>query len=144
MKSRFAAAAVIGLALFGLSFSALRAQATKSVWDGVYSEAQAKEGADLYGQQCASCHGDTLAGGEEAPPLAGGDFLSNWNGLTAGDLFERIRTTMPLSKPQSLSRDVNAKILAYIFSVNKFPAGKTDMPTQTEVLKGITIQASKP
>jgi S-disulfanyl-L-cysteine oxidoreductase SoxD len=144
MKFRFAAAAVLGLTAFGLSFSALRAQATKSVWDGVYSDAQARDGAELYGQQCASCHGDTLAGGEEAPPLAGGDFLSNWNGLTAGDLFERIRTTMPLSKPQSLSREVNAKILAYIFSVNKFPAGKTDMPMQTEILKGITIQASKP
>jgi mono/diheme cytochrome c family protein len=144
MKFRFAAAAVLGLTAFGLSFSALRAQATKSVWDGVYSDAQARDGAELYGQQCASCHGDTLAGGEEAPPLAGGDFLSNWNGLTAGDLFERIRTTMPLSKPQSLSREVNAKILAYIFSVNKFPAGKTDMPLQTEILKGIQIQSSKP
>jgi len=144
MKFRFAAAAVLGLTAFGLSFSALRAQATKSVWDGVYSDAQARDGAELYGQQCASCHGDTLAGGEEAPPLACGDFLSNWNGLTAGDLFERIRTTMPLSKPQSLSREVNAKILAYIFSVNKFPAGKTDMPLQTEILKGIQIQSSKP
>lgn len=144
MKSRFVAAAVVGLTVFGLSFSALRAQSTRSIWDGVYSDAQAKDGAALYAQNCASCHGDTLGGGEEAPPLAGGDFLSNWNGLSAGDLFERIRTTMPLSKPQSLSREVNGKILAYIFSVNKFPAGKTELPTQTEVLKGIQIQASKP
>jgi len=37
-----------------------------------------------------ACHGDLLAGGESAPPLTGGAFLANWNGLTIGDLFDRI------------------------------------------------------
>ena len=59
----------------------------------------------------------------------GNDFLSNWNGLTAGDLFERIHNTMPLSKPGSLGRDVDADILAYIFAMNKFPSGQTDSQT---------------
>src|SRR5271163_112967 len=112
MKSRFVVLAVIGLTVFGISFSALRAQSTRSTWDGVYTDAQAKEGATLYSTNCASCHGEMLTGGEEAPPLAGSDFLSNWNGLSASDLFERIRTTMPLSKPQSLSREVNGNIMA--------------------------------
>jgi mono/diheme cytochrome c family protein len=52
-----------------------------SVWEGVYSDDQAKRGEALYRQKCASCHGDKLTGGESAPPLAGGQFLSNWNGL---------------------------------------------------------------
>ena len=34
-----------------------------------------------------------------ATPLAGAEFMTNWNGLTLGDLFERIRTTMPLNYP---------------------------------------------
>jgi hypothetical protein len=90
------------------------------------------------------CHGDTLGGGDEAPALAGGEFLSNWNGLTVGDLFERIRTSMPFNKPQSLNRETNAAILSYILSVNKFPAGSTELPTQTEVLKLIRLDPEKP
>ena len=65
-------------------------QDKRSVWDGVYTAEQAKRGQARYNQQCASCHGDTLMGGESAPPLAGGEFLSTWNGLTAGELFDRL------------------------------------------------------
>jgi len=83
-------------------------------------------------------------GGESAPALAGGEFLSNWNGLTLGDLFERIRTTMPQNKPGSLSREKNAAILSYMLSVSQFPAGKTALPQQKEVLDQIKIVASKP
>ena len=118
--------------------------AQRSVWDGIYSTEQAKRGQALYNAQCASCHGDTLAGGESAPPLTGGEFLSNWNGLTVGDLFDRTRATMPQSKPGSLSREANAQILAYVLSRNEFPAGKADLPQASEVLKEIKIEAVKP
>jgi mono/diheme cytochrome c family protein len=119
-------------------------QAPRSVWDGVYSTEQAKRGQERYNAQCASCHGDTLTGGESAPPLSGGEFLSNWNGLTVGELFDRTRTTMPQSKPGSLSREANAEILAYVLSANQFPAGKAEMPQSSEVLKEIRIDANKP
>src|SRR5271170_7625496 len=100
-------------ALTVISFSNVRAQSpSRSVWDGVYTDAQAKQGQGLYNDKCSSCHGDTLMGGESAPALAGGEFTSNWNGLTLGDLFERIRTTMPQNRPGSVSRDANAQILA--------------------------------
>ncbi len=124
---------------------ALRAQdATKSVWDGIYTEAQAKKGAGGYAEQCASCHGDQLTGGEMAPPLAGGEFLSNWNGLSVGDLFERIRAGMPPANPGKLSREAKADIVAFMLSFNKFPAGSKDMPATTEMLKQFRIDAQKP
>ncbi len=110
-------------------------EATRSVWDGVYTDAQADRGRPLYNQHCASCHADTLMGGEMSPPLVGGEFLSNWNGLTLGDLFERIRTTMPQNKAGKLSREVNSDITAYILSVNKFPAGKTELAAFRRVFK---------
>ena len=122
----------------------LYAQESRSVWDGVYTTDQAAHGKELYNKNCAGCHGDSLTGGESAPPLAGGDFISNWNGLSVGELFERIRTTMPLNNPRSLSREVNTDILAYIFSVNEFPPGKTAMPTGTDALKHIQIDMVKP
>ncbi len=114
------------------------------MWDGVYTEEQAQRGEPLYHEACASCHGGTLKGSGEAPPLAGGSFLANWNGLPLGDLFERIRRTMPQDKPGRISRQHKADILAYILSVNRFPAGKTELQHQTEFLNEIRFEATKP
>lgn len=144
MKAKISMLAIIGFASLGALYSNLLAQDTRSVWDGVYTKDQAGKGQAAYNENCSSCHGDSLNGGESAPALAGGEFLSNWNGLTLGELFERIRTTMPQSRPGSLGREKNAEILAYILSANNFPVGKTDLPQQTEVLKEIKIDAAKP
>jgi len=111
-----------------------------SVWDGVYTPEQAKRGSPLYQQKCASCHGDKMTGGESAPPLAGGQFLSNWNGLTLDVLFERIRLTMPMDNPAGLSRSSKADILAYILNMNKFPPGTAELQHKTEQLKEIVIE----
>jgi mono/diheme cytochrome c family protein len=131
-------------ALLGCAGLAVSQDTTKSVWDGVYTDGQAQRGQGAYNGNCASCHGDLLTGGEMAPPLAGGEFMSNWNGLTVGDLFERIRTTMPAGKPGKLTREMNADIVAYMLSFNKFPSGSSDLPRATEVLKQIKLEAEKP
>jgi mono/diheme cytochrome c family protein len=95
MRIHFLAAVVIPVATLMVLQSTVRAQPTKSVWDGVYTQAQADRGKQGYAEQCASCHGPELTGGEMAPALAGGEFLAGWDGLTVGDLFERIRISMP-------------------------------------------------
>jgi mono/diheme cytochrome c family protein len=137
MKSKFA--------LIGLVAAVTLAQdATRSVWDGVYTADQAARGQATYNSECASCHGDQLNGGEMAPPLAGGEFMSNWNGLTVGDLFERIRTAMPPGVPSKVGRDAKVAIVAYILQYNKFPVGTADMPAQTEAMKQIKIEMTKP
>jgi mono/diheme cytochrome c family protein len=148
MKVKIAVVAIMCLAATGTLYSALRAQdapsASRSVWDGVYTQEQAERGHSLYNRHCASCHGDELAGGDVPPPLAGSGFLANWNGLTVGDLFERIRRSMPQDDPGRLSRQQNADVVAFIFSFNKFPPGKTELPHDTELLRQIRIEATKP
>ena len=54
---------------FALAAAALVAQTTRSVWDGVFSSDQAGRGRQVYNEECASCHGTDLTGGESAPPL---------------------------------------------------------------------------
>src|SRR5437773_11975586 len=120
------------------------AQQAKSQWDGVYTEDQAKRGEGFYSQYCASCHGPDLTGGEMAPGLTGGEFSSNWNDLSIGELFERMRISMPQNAPGSLSRQQNADILSFVLFKSSFPAGQTELPTQTEVLNTIKFMASKP
>jgi len=134
---------VVIAALWGLGGMAI-SQTQRSVWDGVYTAEQARRGQARYNELCSSCHGDTLAGGESAPPLAGGEFLANWNTLTVGDLFDRTRSTMPQNKPGSLSRENNAEIMAYLLSANQFPEGKEALPQASEVLREIRIEAVKP
>jgi cytochrome c len=145
MKMKFAAVALIPFAAVFVLRATVHAQPpTKSIWDGVYTQAQADRGKALYAESCASCHGGELTGGEMAPPLAGGEFMAGWDGLTIGDLFERVRISMPQNAPGSLSGQQNADILAFMFSANKFPAGAEEMPKEAGILKQIKFEVKKP
>jgi len=118
--------------------------AAASVWDGVYTEAQATRGEALYYQRCGACHGPSLEGGDMTPSLVGGVFTSTWNDLPLSDLTERIRITMPLDRPSTLSRQQTADVTAFLLKANKWPAGDTELPRELEPLKEIQIQALKP
>jgi mono/diheme cytochrome c family protein len=121
-----------------------QAQTTSSVWDGIYTLAQAARGADDFAQVCAACHGAALGGSGEAPALSGGQFGGDFDGQTVGDIFDRIRTSMPQSAPGVLEREQYADILAFLLKSNGFPAGQTELDTQSEILKTISFEASKP
>jgi S-disulfanyl-L-cysteine oxidoreductase SoxD len=116
----------------------------KSQWDGAYTATQAHRGESLYSQYCTMCHGPDLLGGEMAPPLIGGTFQANWNELTLGDLFDRIRISMPQNAPGSLSRQQYADILSYLLSKDGYPAGQSELPPQTEALKETKYLSTKP
>ena len=105
----------------------------KSVVDGVYSEAQATRGEATYKKECASCHGDGLEGDGFAPGLTGSEFMSSWNGTTVGDLFDRIRQSMPPSNPASVAAPGKADIVAYLLKSNKFPAGQAELASESAV-----------
>jgi mono/diheme cytochrome c family protein len=132
-------AAVAAFAVGG----SVRAQTSSSVLDGVYTDAQAARGQDAFAQNCAACHGSGLTGNGEAPALTGGEFISNWAGLTVGDLFERIRTTMPQDNPGKLSRAQYADILSFILKENGYPAGQKELDQRTEFLKAIAVVPPK-
>jgi len=84
-----------------------------------------------------------MTGGEMAPALAGGEFMAGWDGLTVGDLFERIRISMPQNSPGSLSGAQNADILAFVLASNKFPAGQTELAKDAMILKTIKFESKK-
>jgi S-disulfanyl-L-cysteine oxidoreductase SoxD len=135
----------IGMAAFAASYATVRAsqETTKTTWDGVYSDAQAQRGEALYNDKCAKCHGPDGSGGD-APVLVGGDFASDWDGLTMAQLFDRLRSSMPQDNPQSLTREDAASLLGFILQKNNFPSGPTDLPTAGEYLGQIKYVAVKP
>ncbi len=140
--NKFAALAIVACAAL-VALEAQTAQTSHSLWDGVYTQEQAKRGEAAYAEQCGRCHGADLSGGDSVPALAGTDFLSTWNTKTVGDLFDRIRTSMPADKPGTLSREQDADIVAYMLSINQLPAGKTELGTDSEQLKQIQFDPFK-
>jgi mono/diheme cytochrome c family protein len=130
--------------LWGL-VAATRPQAAQdapaTVWDGVYTVAQADRGAEVYKKDCASCHGDALTGVDEAPALVGTTFLSNWNGQSVGDLVDLTRKSMPKDNENTLTRQQYVDVTAHVLRVNKFPVGEVDLPTSGLRLGQIRIDA---
>ncbi len=146
MTSRAVAFLVAGgaaIALWQSSHSAIVASQPRTVWDGVYTDAQAKRGMPLYQSKCARCHAPELTG-KDAPPLKGAEFNANWNDLSLNDVFERIRIGMPDDEKGTLTRPQVADLLAVILQVAEMPAGKTEVPTEAAALKDIKFLGTKP
>jgi len=121
------------------------AQATRSVWDGVYTSQQAERGKALYDRVCFNCHGEDLEGDVvEHPELAGGEFRARWNGLDLGQLFERIHRDMPMKNAGSLSREAAVELIAFILRENEYPPGDQPLPADVNLLKQIRMDARKP
>lgn len=131
-------------AFVGSSTSSSSRPRALTTWDSVYSVEQATRGQATYAKSCQRCHTATLAGADESPALTGGAFLSNWSGQTLYTLHDRILTSMPSDTPGVYKKPDMADVVAYILSVNGYPAGKNALPLSDDSLKAITIAASKP
>ena len=110
------------------------------VADGLFSAEQAKRGQTLYIQACSSCHQADLSGADQAPGLAGGDFLDRWDGQTVADLVDRIRTSMPADNVGSLNTPTSTDIVAYMLQANSFPAGAEELKADRAYLKTVLIK----
>ena len=128
------------ISLVMLLWLAQGATTTKSVSEGVYTKDQAGRGQAKYMQVCSNCHQGDLSGSDQAPALAGGDFLDRWEGQTVGDLADRIRTSMPLDDVGSLNVQLSADITAYLLQANNFPAGQAELPADRGAMKAIAIK----
>jgi mono/diheme cytochrome c family protein len=133
------AALLIAAGVAAHAISAAAQASSPTIWSGVFSAAQATRGEAIAGRRCASCHNADLAGGQDGPALVGADVLRAWSGTTVGDLFDKIRTTMPADAPQSLSAQDTADIVAFILSQNKCPSGEKELPSDLAALKQIQV-----
>ena len=127
----------------GAALPAAVQETTSSTLDGVFTSAQARRGRRVYNQNCASCHGQGLRGGEMAPSVAGSDFIVFWTELPVGALFERIRVTMPEDGPGRLSDEEYTDVVAYMLDRNDYPAGDAELPADKAELDTIMIVAAE-
>ncbi len=134
--SRILAASALVLAL-----GAGGAQARISIWDGVYTDAQAEHGRTLYMQNCGRCHGADLSGTFEIPPLIG-RFMPYWSGSTLDALFDYVSAAMPLDHPGALGAAANADIVAFLLKSNDIPSGAKELSAGQ--MKTINFDPAKP
>lgn len=116
--------------------------AAPSLLAGAYTEEQALQGRTLYYEQCLLCHGETMAGVDKAPPLAGPQFTSTWNGAPLAALAARI-LTMPPEKPNTLSQEQSVAILSYILWYNGLPLGDTPLASAPDVLSKVAFEVPR-
>jgi len=103
-----------GLAAAGLWIADGVAQTSETP----FTAAQAAAGRTAYAASCAGCHGATLAGSGEQPPLAGASFMSSWGKRSAKDFYEDIRANMPYGRAGSLDTAAYQNITAFILGAN--------------------------
>jgi len=102
--------------------------ARRTVWDGVYTEAQAARALGTFGQSCSGCH---VLAAEGKAPLAGDPFWKSFSQKSVGDLVEFVSTKMPNGAPGTLSEDTYRDIVALILKSNGFPAGTAELARTT-------------
>jgi S-disulfanyl-L-cysteine oxidoreductase SoxD len=107
---------------------AAQTTARRTVWDGVYTEAQAARGVAAFGQKCSGCH--ALAA-EGKAPLVGEPFWKSFSQKTVGELLDFVKTNMPNGTPGSLDEATYRDIVAVMLKSNGFPAGATELGTNT-------------
>jgi mono/diheme cytochrome c family protein len=128
--NRLLIAAITGLWFAGLSSVSAE---PRTVNDGVYTEAQAEVGEELYTQHCLLCHDKKYF-----RPV-----LQRWEGQSIGIMYTVMSTSMPESNPGFLTQKEYVDILAYILSLSRYAEGDTELDYQDGALNDLIVEARK-
>jgi S-disulfanyl-L-cysteine oxidoreductase SoxD len=110
---------------FTIGTAAQSTDSTATVWQGVYTEAQAERGQSEYTAHCARCHRDDLTAYNSI--LKGPRFMEKYRESSLEMLFEKTKTTMPRGAPASLSDKAYVDIVSYLLKSNEFPSGASEL-----------------
>jgi len=115
----------------------------QSIWDGVFTEAQATRGKERYVASCGMCHSEDLLGGS-GPALVGESFMQRWNGTTVADMLQTVRQTMPQDSPDSLGTPGYTDLIAYLLQSNSAPTGSAELSPEVAALQRVRITLRAP
>src|SRR5687767_9108902 len=114
----------------GTSAQAPAAQG-RTVWDGVYTEAQAARATSVFGASCSNCH-SLAPDGTGNRPLAGDRFWQRNTQKSVGELLEFVSKNMPNGAAAgSLPPATYNDLVALILKSNGLPAGMAELTPET-------------
>lgn len=126
------AALILGAILLLPAMSAAQtpaADSVRSAADGVYTGEQAERGEATFRASCGNCHG--------IAQFSGADFRKTWTGRTVFELYDQLRSTMPLDNPGGFSAEEYASVVAYLLKLNRYPVGVSNLPVTDSGLKRV-------
>jgi len=121
-------AAVMLAATSSVRLAAQDAPQGRTVWDGVYTDAQADRANATFSQTCARCHTLTPDG---ARPLSGDKFWEGFTQRSVADLLDYVSKNMPNGNGGTLPAAIYNDLVALILKSNGFPAGPDELAPQT-------------
>src|SRR5688572_21397976 len=122
-------ASALFLASAGHVVMTAQAPPGRTVWDGVYTDAQAARATGIFSASCSNCHTLTSEGNR---PLTGDKFWEGYTQKTVGDLLSFVKTNMPNGiNAGTLPASTYNDLVALILKSNGFPAGKTEVAPET-------------
>lgn len=113
------------------------------IWEGVYTDEQAKRGGSVYQTECASCHREDLTGQDMSPSLVGIGFIFKWEGKNLQELYASMRYGMPQTAPGSLSNSAYSDLTAFLLSRNGYPPGTSELSVDENELAKIEISSRR-
>jgi mono/diheme cytochrome c family protein len=117
--------------------------ASRTIWEGVYTEEQRLRGEAVYASSCVRCHGEELERDDAIPELVGENFLHRWSRKRAGNLFAFMKQEMPPKAEDRLTPAEYADVLAYLLSKNQAPVGEQELPSNFAALQAIRMANSE-
>lgn len=111
----------------------------KTNWDGVFTEQQAQRGQQVYQRACSACHLESLQGDDVSPTLVGKGFLARFNGLSAHEMVQNLRASMPQNAPDSLGDRAYIDLVSYLLKANGSKTGALELPLDVAELEKIAI-----
>ena len=103
---------------------AAQAPKPKTVWDGVYTDAQAARAQATFDSVCSRCH---MLSGAGKGALTGDAFWTAFTQKSVADLLTYVSTNMPNGNGGSLSASTYNDLVALVLKSNGFPAGTAEV-----------------
>ena len=111
-----------------------------TIWNNVFTQAQADHGKSIYTLKCQTCHGPTGRGGPGTPPVTGAALNTKWADATLLDLWNFAHMNMPPgAKGQAGSAQDYVDIVAHILDMHGADPGDVPLTTNEDQLANITI-----
>lgn len=104
-----------------------------------FTAAQAENGANLYAQFCAECHGLSLKGSAHGSELAGPNFIRKWGNRSTGKLVSVSIETMTVGNADSLDLEAIVAIIAHVLKMNDAATGDEELEAESSLPIGKAV-----
>lgn len=104
-----------------------------------FTQSQSQQGGEEYFHHCAVCHGNNLLGRASYPPVAGEEFLSEWEGRSVQELFDFVSTRMPQDRPGTLGHQTYVDLTAFLLQQYGFPVGQEALQPASANLESVQL-----